>query len=182
MADVYAVFGTLLALGIAFPGMLTAFWLLFPRRVALAQTRVTQTPWKSFGMGIGAAVIIAIPITILFLIPFPFSKVMGVVVLLLTLALGGMGAAGIAAAMGVRMAAAGRTGLSEAGAFLRAAVALELAAAFPFIGWFLFIPVCILVSLGAVAFALFGWGPQAATGAVAGDSPEADQTLASEDG
>ena len=28
MADVYAVFGTLLALGIAFPGLLTGGWLL----------------------------------------------------------------------------------------------------------------------------------------------------------
>ncbi len=41
MADVYAIFGTLLALGIAFPGMLTAWWLLFPRTVEGAQQRLS---------------------------------------------------------------------------------------------------------------------------------------------
>ena len=30
MSDVSAIFGTLLLIGIAFPGMLTAWWTLFP--------------------------------------------------------------------------------------------------------------------------------------------------------
>ena len=51
MADVYAVFGTLLALGIAFPGLLTATWLLFPGAVGRATLRVSATPARSFFFG-----------------------------------------------------------------------------------------------------------------------------------
>ena len=40
MADVYAVFGTLIGIGIAYPGMLTAWWLMFPRIVTRASDRL----------------------------------------------------------------------------------------------------------------------------------------------
>jgi len=52
-------------------------------------------------------------------------------------------------------------GLTPAGAFVRGAIALELAAVFPFIGWFLLIPLTIVTSLGATAFALLHWMPRA---------------------
>ena len=65
MSDVYAIFGTLLALGIAFPGMLTAFWLLFPAIVEKTETRIESAPWKSFWFGIGAAIAIGIPVVVL---------------------------------------------------------------------------------------------------------------------
>jgi hypothetical protein len=38
---------------------------------------------------------------------------------------------------------------------------MELAAVFPFIGWFIFIPVTFTFTLGAAIFALFGWMPRA---------------------
>ena len=65
MSDVYAVFGTLLALGIAFPGMLTAFWLLFPATVERTELRIESAPWKSFWFGISAAIAIGIPVVVL---------------------------------------------------------------------------------------------------------------------
>jgi len=40
MADMSAIFFILLIISIAFPSMLTAWWLLFPSVVARAQTRV----------------------------------------------------------------------------------------------------------------------------------------------
>jgi hypothetical protein len=45
------------------------------------------------------------------------------------------------------------------GAFLRGAAALELAAAFPVLGWFIVIPLAIIASLGATAFAVLHWMP-----------------------
>ena len=56
MADVYAVFGTLLALGIIFPGMLLAWSLIFPGTVGRASSRIEHTPWRSLGLGIALAI------------------------------------------------------------------------------------------------------------------------------
>ncbi|NJN93776.1 MAG: hypothetical protein HC875_06645 [Anaerolineales bacterium] len=48
MADVFAVFGTLLSLGIALPGLLLAWRLLLPNHVARARQRLERTPWQCF--------------------------------------------------------------------------------------------------------------------------------------
>lgn len=162
MADVYAVFGTLLALGIAFPGMLTAAWLLFPETVARAQTRLEHTPGRCLAMGVGGAAALAVPLGILFALPFGPTRFLGAVGLMLALAAATLGAAGLAAEMGRRLNERAEGRFTPAGAFLRGAVALELAAAFPFIGWFLVIPVTLLTSLGAALFALLRWRPRQA--------------------
>ncbi len=157
MADVAAVFGTLLALGIAFPGLLMAWWLLFPSAVGRAKQRFVRTPGRCFGLGLVVAFLLAIPVTILFLIPGP-GQLMGFVALLMVLGVTAVGAAGIAATMGERLTQ--RTGnLTPLAAFVRGAVALELAAAFPFLGWFLIIPGAMIISLGATTFALLRWVP-----------------------
>ena len=69
MADVFAVFGTMLALGIALPGLLLTWRLLFPKVVDRAQQRLTQTPWRCFFSGGFVLLLSAIPITVLFSIP-----------------------------------------------------------------------------------------------------------------
>ena len=51
MADVFAVFGTLLAMGIAFPGMLLTWRVLLPKTVYRAQTRLAHTPWRCLFAG-----------------------------------------------------------------------------------------------------------------------------------
>jgi hypothetical protein len=157
MADVAAVFGTLLALGIAFPGLLVAWWLLFPVAVGRAKQRFTRTPGRCFGLGLGVAVFVTVPITTLFLIPGP-GQLLSFSVILLALGIAAIGAAGIAAAMGERLTQ--RTGsLSPVAAFVRGAIALELAAAFPFLGWFVVIPIALITALGATTFALLKWVP-----------------------
>lgn len=154
MADVYAIFGTLLALGIAFPGLLTAWWLLFPNKVEKARQRFEAHPWKTLGSGVGHGILTAVPIIILFSIPFPFSKFLGAVALFGTFATASIGAAGLASLMANQLKGRTDTKISETGFFVRGAVTLELAAAFPFIGWFIFIPLCILASYGAAIHAI----------------------------
>ncbi|MDH5507554.1 MAG: hypothetical protein OEZ02_10065 [Anaerolineae bacterium] len=178
MADVYAVFGTLLALGIAFPGLLTAWWLLFPTRIAIAQTRIERTPWKSFGMGIAGAIVLLIPLFVLFSMPFPFSKFLGAILLFGSLGFAGIGAAGLAAHMGKSLQQRTDAQYSPLGSFVRAAAALELAAAFPFLGWFIVIPLTLIASLGAAIFAALGWqakpnGSSSNSPDPAAESPEA---------
>lgn len=156
MADVHAIFGTLLALGIAFPGMLVAFWLLFPQMTTRTKERIDQSAPKSLAVGLGTALALAIPIVILLALPFGLAKFLGVGSLLVSLAFAGLGAAGVAGAMGAVLQSRTGQGMSAAGAFVLGAIALELAAAFPIIGWFLLLPLILLISLGASVQAAFG--------------------------
>lgn len=156
MADVYAVFGTLLALGIAFPGMLMAYRLLFPNFVDRAQRRVLTGAGGAFGLGLVGALVLAVPVTVLLALPFGPAKFLGGSILMVSLAFASLGAAGVAAAMGTNYREAVGEDVSSTGAFLRAAVALELAAVFPVLGWFLVIPAMVFVSFGAALGALFG--------------------------
>jgi hypothetical protein len=168
MADVLAVFGTLLALGIALPGLLLTWRLLLPKWVARAQQRLEQTPWQCFFGGVIALGVYLIPTLILFNLPWGGFQFIGAVGVFILLTITSIGAAGLAGLMGQRLDNLG-VNSSVVGATVRGAVALELAAVFPLIGWFVFIPVTFIMALGAFLFALVGWMPRPAprSGAVA---------------
>ena len=172
MADVYAVFGTLLALGIAFPGLLTGSWLLFPGMVGRARLRAAGTPWRSFFLGVGAVLLTAIPVMILNAIPIGIAKLAAVLIVFAAFGVATLGAASIAAEMGDRLRAQSPSSVSPAGAFVRGAVALELAAVFPIVGWFLVIPGVLLMGFGAGVFSLLRWLPRPSA-ASAAPRPEA---------
>ncbi|MCF6277201.1 MAG: hypothetical protein L3J16_00405 [Anaerolineales bacterium] len=159
MADVQMIFGILLLLGIAFPGMLTAWWLLFPATVERAQTRLDESPWKSFWLGLGILFIVTIPVGILLSAGGGVGQFFGWTLIAVVLTASGIGAAGISAKMGVLLEKRS-DGISPASAFVRGAVALELAAIFPLVGWFIVIPLAIVLSMGATAFALLRWMPR----------------------
>lgn len=159
MADVYAVFGTLLALGIAFPGMLLTCKILFPRFVGRAELRLEQTPGSSFGLGLIGAAVVAVPAAVLSALPIGPAKFLGAVTILGSFGLASLGAAGVASVMGRRIQGLAQREDGASRAFLQGAVALELAAAFPLIGWFLLIPLTIIISFGAALFASLRWVP-----------------------
>jgi hypothetical protein len=163
MADVYSVFGTLLALGIIFPGMLFAWSLIFPGIVGKAGSRIEFTPWRCLGLGVALAIPIGFTVAILLSIALGPANFLGAAVIVSSLAFASLGASGMAGMMGQRLLPRSKESTSEAASFLRGTVALELAAAFPVIGWFFVIPVTSLISLGAAAFAVLGWMPQSET-------------------
>ncbi len=159
MADVAAVFGTLLALGIAFPGLMLTLTLIFPALTGRAETRLTRTPWKSIFLGAAALTFTLIPILALLNLPDSGAQFLGFVGIILLFAVAGIGAAGLANALGSRLDT-GETPLSPVAKTVRGAIALELAAAFPLVGWFLVIPATLIASLGAAIFALLRWQPK----------------------
>lgn len=159
MADISAFFFVLLIMSVAFPAMLTVWWLLFPALIARAQTRVAQSLAASFWLGLVVLIALTIPIVILLALPLGPAKALGWILLGLALAISSIGSAGIAAHLGERMKQTGNM-YPPLGAFLRGAVLLELAAFFPVIGWlFVWIPL-LVTSLGATAFALMNWMPR----------------------
>ncbi len=163
MADVSAIFGLLLMSGLAFPGMLTTWWLLFPNVVERAQTRLERTPWRTFWMGIAGLIIFAVPIGILLALPFGPANFFGWIGIFAALTFASLGAAGVAARMGIRLTRQAQDSQPDTAAFVRGAVAFELAAAFPLLGWFIVIPLGVTVSLGAAIFAVLRWQPKPAS-------------------
>lgn len=161
MADISAIFFILLLIGVAFPAMLAAWWLLFPKLIQRAQTRVAQSLASSFWLGLVVVVALGIPLIILFALPFGPAKSLAWILLGAVFALSCIGSAGIAAHLGERMTQTGNN-YSPLNAFIRGAVVLELAAFFPVLGWiFVWIPM-LLTAFGATAFALLNWLPKGA--------------------
>lgn len=159
MADISAIFFILLIVSIAFPCMLTAWWLMFPAVVSRAQIRVEKTLSGTFWMGLIIVIGLTIPIVILFALPFGPAKFLGWILLSTSLAFSAIGSAGIAAHLGERMKQTGNS-YSPLSAFLRGAVLLELAAFFPVLGWLFLWPLALITAFGATGFALMNWMPR----------------------
>ena len=159
MADISAIFFILLIISLAFPAMLTAWWLLFPSVVARAQVRVEKTLARTFGLGLIIFIALALPIVILLALPFGPAKFIGWILLAASMAFSSIGSAGIAAHLGERMKQTGNN-YSPLSAFLRGSVVLELAALFPVLGWFFLWPLAIITAFGATGFALLNWMPR----------------------
>lgn len=161
MADISAIFFILLLFGVAFPAMLTAWWLLFPNLIERARTRVEKSLASSFWFGLIVTLAFAIPIFILLALPFGPAKAFGWILLIASIGFSSFGSAGIAAHLGTRLAE--HSNLSPLNGFVRGAVVLELAAFFPVIGWlFVWIPM-LITAFGATTFALFNWMPREKT-------------------
>lgn len=158
MADISAIFFVLLILAIAFPAMLTAWWLLFPAIISRAQTRVDKTPWGTFWMGLVILIAVSIPVAILLALPFGPAKFIGWLLLAAALAFSSIGSAGIAAHLGARLTQ--HSGLSPLNGFIRGAVILELTAFFPVLGWFFIWPLALIMAFGATGFAFLNWMPR----------------------
>ncbi|MFN8569830.1 MAG: hypothetical protein U0Z44_20385 [Kouleothrix sp.] len=167
MGDVFAIFGTLLAVGMALPGLLLGLSLLLPAHVGRAQLRLAATPWRCLLAGGALLLAGGLPIVGLLNLPAGGLKLIGWAGLALLLACTSVGAAGLAALMGERLRSAGGA-MPPHGALLRGAITLELAAAFPVVGWFVIVPLAALAALGAAGLALLRRTPGRAEAAPAG--------------
>ena len=159
MADISAIFFILLIISVAFPAMLSAWWLLFPALITRAQTRIEKSLARSFWLGLVIVIALTIPIVILLALPFGPAKFIGWILIAASLALSSIGSAGIAAHLGERMKQTG-TSYTPLGAFIRGSVVLELAAFFPVLGWFFLLPLALITAFGATGFALLNWLPR----------------------
>lgn len=156
MSDVYLGFGLTLALGLVFPGLIITWWLLFPGLSGRAERRLAYNPILTFTVGAFLTLLITVIVLILANLPLPGANFLAAALVVGALAFAAVGAAGLTGGLAARLRQRAAPGLSEAASFLRAVVALELAAAFPIIGWFLFVPLCIAICLGAASLALIG--------------------------
>lgn len=150
MADIYAIFGSLILLGLSYPAILATWWLVFPGRVEAVRLRISEHPYRSLGIGFLGALIASIPGGVLFALPSQFSQVLAWIWIVIILGAASIGAAGIAAELGLRLNWKNDGNFLSLGAFLRGALIWELAAIFPLIGWLLIIPLGTMIALGGL--------------------------------
>jgi hypothetical protein len=155
MADMYAIFGSLILIGLSYPALLTGWWLLFPERVERARLEISETPKKSFWIGLLAAFISSLPALLLFNLPSQFTQLLGWIWVVAVLGTASLGATGLAAEIGLRLNWKNDGQFQSLGAFIRGAVIIELASVFPVIGWLLVIPIGTLISLGGAVRTIF---------------------------
>lgn len=160
MADMYAIFGSLIVLGVSYPALLAVWWLLFPDRVEKTRLRITETPRRSLGLGALTVLAAAVPGVVLFALPSQLSQILAWIWVVILLGAASLGAAGIAAELGLRLNWKNDGAFLSAGAFLRGALLWELAAVFPLIGWLLIIPLGMLISLGGLTGSILRGKPE----------------------
>lgn len=170
MADVYTVTLTLIGILLSVPALLVAINLLLPNVTQRVQTRLDQTPGRSFILGVPITAAFALFIAITSQLP-AVGQAMAFIAAALFMGLGSIGGAGLARLLGERIRPLARPN-SELTNLVRGAAVYELAALVPIVGWFLFIPIAGMMVVGAAAFALLNWLPKSASQPV---SQSADQ-------
>lgn len=159
MADVYTVTLVLIGMLLSLPGLLVALNLLLPTLTRRVQTRLAETPGRSFFFGLPITAVLIIFALLLWQAGFGPLKALGWLIALGGMGLGTLGASGLARLLGERLASLSDP-RSELTQLVRGAAVYEFACLFPLVGWFLFAPLVGITVIGAAAFALLGWLPR----------------------
>jgi hypothetical protein len=159
MSDVLAITMILALVFVSYPGLLLLYRLLFPERIAAAAGRLERSPGACFALGLALLGVFGLPGAALISLPAGPVKLAGWLWLGAGWLAVTLGAAGLAALLGRRIEAGAAAPLSPAGSFVRGALALELASAFPILGWLVVLPLLTCLSLGAALFAALKWAP-----------------------
>ena len=158
MADVLTVTLVILGLLVALP----SFWLLlralFPAPVESSRERIVDRPVLCFAAGlVPSAVLLFAGLLLLQKAPGGW-KGLGLPLLLALFLLGGLGLAGLSAAVGGRLPSPGDEGRPWRGV-VRGAVCLELAFLIPVLGWFGLLPLVSVAAVGAALLSLIAGSP-----------------------
>ncbi len=127
MAELLAILGVVLALEIAFTGILGTWWFVHPAGVERARLRVDRTPWRCFWLGCLAAVVALPLIATMFALPLVLTRIIGCFALLALLAFASLGATGLAARTSRRLTSQPDDGISSARLSVRRSLIAELA-------------------------------------------------------
>lgn len=159
MVDVYIVTLSLLAILISLPALLVGLNLILPNVTGRVETRLAETPGRSFVLGIMITAAFLLFIAIASQVNFGPVRGLAFVAAVLGMGMGAIGAAGMARHLGTRLAPMSRP-TSKLGNLVRGSMVYELACLVPIVGWFLFLPLAGVMVMGAASFALLGWLPR----------------------
>lgn len=146
LALVQATVAVLLTMVATWTGLLVSVAFLVPRATARSEEFVSSEPWRCFFRGIGMAILLIIGI-ITASVGFPLIKLFGLGILLFVGAIIAVGCSGIAQTIGKRGEPSGTA--PTFGMLIRGSLVYSLALGFPFVGWFAFAPIALVIAAGA---------------------------------
>jgi hypothetical protein len=162
MADTMAIFFIILGFMLAFPGLWLLCRGLWPAMVNQAAARSNHGLWISFLVGLPPTAIVAFGVAILFNLG-PVAKVLAIALFCVYMVYAHTGVAGLATSVGQRLAS--RVDEEQPWrATLRGGIVLELTYLLPILGWFVILPVSIVVGCGAATRSIFKLNRALSTG------------------
>lgn len=147
LGDVFAVIATLLASFLTSYAMILGLSLLYPTRSQAAANYLSTNSSKAFWRGLVIGGISAFVLVILAQVPLPLAKLASLLGFCLLICIAMVGASGITLNMAARLRVMDPS-MSPNAANSRSTMLLVGAGLFPVVGWFLFAPAILLVSLG----------------------------------
>ena len=153
MADTMSIFFVILGMLLAFSGLWLLCRGLWPEAVAAAADRCGRRLWSSFLAGLPITIVMVVVTKVLFNVLGPVGKIASVGVVCLYMLQAHTGVSGLATSIGHRLASS----IDEQRPWrstLRGGVVLELTYLFPFLGWFVILPVSIIIGSGAANLGL----------------------------
>lgn len=148
LADVLAALAGLAIAGAGFASVSLILSLLTPNLVERAALRIAGRPGRSLATGSLFVLALLIVAGSFLKVPLRLAHMAGIGAILSGLSLAVLGGVGMATALARRLQgpAAGFPGIRE---MLRGVFVLESAALLPIVGWFVVLPLGVLISLGA---------------------------------
>jgi len=153
IGDVFSVVAALLTVCFSAWAVMLATTLLFTNRTQNAQRAIVARPWRAFFGGLALMLIVGTTALALAANPIPGIKLIGVMFLLALLSVAAIGAGGLSSLVGERMQPMDPS-LSAYKAVGRGAAIVVGATLLPFVGWWVFTPIVLAISLGAGVSAL----------------------------
>ena len=152
MADTMSIFFVILGMLLAFSGLWLLCRGLWPDAVEAAAARCTKRIWPYFLAGIPLTIVMIVLARVLFVLG-PVGKFAAVAVVCFYMVQAHTGVSGLATAIGRRLSSP-LDAHSPWRATLRGGIALELTYLLPILGWFVVLPVSIIIGTGAINVAL----------------------------
>ena len=152
MADTMSIFFVVVGMLLAFAGLWLLCRGLWPHVVEAAAERCTKRIWPYFLAGLPLTLVMIILARGLFLLG-PIGKIAGIAVVCFYLLQANAGVSGLATAIGRRLPSK----VDEHSPWrttLRGGIALELTYLLPIVGWFVVLPVSMIIGTGAINLAL----------------------------
>jgi len=148
IGDVLGMTAGVIAVSLANWALLIGMALLFGQRAAQAQLKLEARPWRALGTGIAVVATAGLFAIILLNQPNGLLKLIGWVLLVGLLAVSALGGGGLALLVSNRIRRL-EPHLSAFAALGRGAGILAIAGGGSPVGWFVIIPLTIIISLGA---------------------------------
>lgn len=159
IGDVFATVAILVGACASMWALVMAVSFLMPARAERAQGVIEQGPWKCLGLGFLTVATLGVASIGLLSAPIPGLKLLGTMLYLSLLGTASVGMSGLVLIIARRVRAL-EPSVSPYIALSRGAAMIVVGGLVPLLGWFLFAPVVLIVSLGAGARALLARSSQ----------------------